>query len=119
MGYENAELSVLLTTDKEIADLNAKYRGKNKPTDVLSFSQNEGKAQIETKHLGDLVISLETCARQAREFGVSFLEELNRLLIHGLLHLLGYDHENVSKIEAQKMRSKEAELLASIKNAKF
>lgn len=119
MGYNNAELSLLLTTDKEIASLNLKYRGKKGPTDVLSFAQNEGETQIETEHLGDLVISLETCARQAKEFGVSFLEELNRLLVHGLLHLLGYDHENVPKAEAKKMRDKEEELLASIENAKF
>lgn len=120
MGYEDVELSVLLTTDLEIADLNQRYRKKQSATDVLSFSQNEGGAGANTaKHLGDLVISLETCARQAKEFKVSFMEELHRLLVHGLLHLLGYDHENVSQAEAKRMQKKEKELLESIKNARL
>ena len=111
MGYDSSELSILLTDDNEIKDLNLKYRGKNTPTDVLSFSMNEGEKQTSSSSmLGDVVISVETAARQAYKHGVSLEEEVTRLLIHGLLHLVGYEHENVSEEEARKMEDKEREL---------
>lgn len=106
------ELSVLFTDDSEIHQLNREYRGKNKPTDVLSFSQLEGAEEFGSSPLlGDLVISLETTKRQAKEYGTTFSEELARLLIHGALHLFGYDHENVPAREAQRMRRKERAIL--------
>ena len=110
----DAELSILLTTDKEIQQLNAQYRGKDAPTDVLSFPQLEDEPPDGSALLGDIVISMETANRQADEHGVSFQEEILRLLIHGLLHLLGYDHENVTPAEAERMQSKEAELQCCI-----
>lgn len=83
------EVSVLLTNDKTIQDLNRRFRKKNKPTDVLSFPAADLSAGI----AGDLAISLETAARQAESFGHSLREEVKILLLHGSLHLAGYDHE--------------------------
>lgn len=93
---ERVEVSVLLTDDERIAELNRQYRGVDGPTDVLSFSQIEGEemADPDTEHvvLGDVVISLETAAKQAADRGCSVEDEVDLLLVHGLLHLLGYDH---------------------------
>ena len=106
MGYSQHELSVLLTTDEEIASLNEQYRNKPNPTDVLSFSQLEGEV-TESNLLGDVVISVETALKQAAELQVTLDEELVRLLIHGTLHLLGYDHEGVTEEEAREMEELE------------
>ena len=118
LGCNSRELSILITDDREIKTLNSEYRNKPKATDVLSFALDDGEPfpiandPSDVEHpLGDLVISMDTAARQAREYGVHLHEELERLLIHGLLHLLGYDHENVSKAEAARMRSKEQQLM--------
>lgn len=107
------DVSIIFTDDSEIHELNRDYRGKDKPTDVLSFSMREGGHPSETM-LGDLVISVDTAKVQAKKYGVSFRDEIRRLLIHGTLHLLGYDHENVSKAEAQKMRRLERRLYGLI-----
>jgi probable rRNA maturation factor len=93
-------------TDVEVHALNRQYRGKDKPTDVLSFPLAD---ELQPSLLGDVVISVETAARQARRRGHSLREELQTLLIHGVLHLLGYDHE-VSRSEAIRMRRKEREV---------
>lgn len=103
------EVSIVFTTDSDIQALNKNYRAKDKPTDVLSFSLLEG-APIPTQSLGDVVISLDTAERQAKVLGVPLDDELLRLLIHGLLHLIGYDHENVPKEEANRMKAREDEL---------
>jgi probable rRNA maturation factor len=92
----DAELSVLLTNDSQIHALNLQHREKDKPTDVLSFPLDEGGgadgAVSGTRVLGDVVISLDTAARQARGRKRELLPEVRFLLAHGLLHLLGYDH---------------------------
>ena len=92
----HAELSVLLTNDAQIHALNLQHREKDKPTDVLSFPLDEGGgadgAVSGTRVLGDVVISLDTAARQARGRKRELLPEVRFLLAHGLLHLLGYDH---------------------------
>ncbi len=104
-------ISLLFTTDGEIQELNREYRGKDKPTDVLSFSHIEGlKPQIWDNSLGEVVISLDTTALQAKKYSVSLSTELTRLLVHGVLHLIGYDHEKVSKSKAEKMRRTESKL---------
>lgn len=107
-----SELSILFCDDAEIHLLNRDYRGKDKPTDVLSFSaiENAGEFVVGTS-LGDLVISVPTTIRQAKKYRVSPQLELLRLLIHGVLHLFGYDHEGVSKSIADKMRRREKALL--------
>ena len=84
-------VEVLLTSDAELKRLNKTFRGKNKATDVLSFP---APAEIAAQHAGDLAISLDTAARQAEQYGHSLPDEIRILLLHGLLHLAGEDHES-------------------------
>ncbi|MBQ4403510.1 MAG: rRNA maturation RNase YbeY [Selenomonadaceae bacterium] len=95
-GVENSELSLTLTDDEHIHALNKKYRGVDRATDVLSFAFRESDepevVDADFEILGDVIISLERAAAQAQEFGHSFLREVIFLEVHGLLHLLGYDH---------------------------
>jgi len=95
VGRSASEVVVLLAGDERIRELNRLWRGKDQPTDVLSFSQLEGEAVggEEAELLGDIVVSVDTLRRQARDGDWSDEEELARLLLHGLLHLIGYDHE--------------------------
>lgn len=97
------EVDVLLTSDAEIKRLNRTFRKKNKATDVLSFPAPE---EIFGEHAGDLAISLDTAARQAESFGHSLRDEVRILLLHGLLHLAGMDHE----IDSGEMAERETEL---------
>ncbi len=90
----DAELSVALVGDEEMAGLNRRYRRREGPTDVLSFSLLEGEGAVfRGGMLGDVVIDVELAARQASELGHGLDDEMARLLVHGVLHLLGYDHE--------------------------
>src|SRR5690606_30211629 len=98
-GLEDAELSVLITDDAAIPPMNLQWRGKDKPTDVLSFAQREGEQIGQVEVLGDVVISLETAARQAVERGHDVAHEVRVLLVHGICHLLGYDHEEDDEAE--------------------
>jgi len=103
---EKDELSILLTDDAYIRTLNATHRGKDRPTDVLAFPQDDSQdatlpeeAQLahasgEERLLGDVVISLDTARRQARRRKRQLIDEVAFLLAHGILHLLGYDHQN-------------------------
>ena len=104
-------MSLLLCDDPAIQALNRDYRGVDRPTDVLSFSQEEGPpmplgwADEAIPHvLGDVVISVETARRQAEEAGWTLQEEVEALLAHGLLHLLGYDHESPEDRAAMRAR---------------
>lgn len=108
---ETTEVSVLLTDDEGISALNVEYRGVEGPTDVLSFSQHEGEDDFSSAEnlLGDLVISVETAKRQAREQGKPLEAEIDMLVTHGLLHLLGYDHSE--PVEAERMFARQNELL--------
>jgi probable rRNA maturation factor len=94
---ENTEISILFTDDKFIKSLNKKYRGINKSTDVLTFNLEEGDLKFpevdKNKLLGDIVVSVETAQRQANNLNHNLENELMILLTHGLLHLIGYDHE--------------------------
>ncbi len=92
----NSGLSISLVRDDEIRRLNREHRGKDKPTDVLSFPlkpEHQGGAGLPERLLGDVVISVETARRQAAEYDASLQNEVYRLLIHGMLHVLGYDHQ--------------------------
>ena len=82
------EVALVLTGDRAVRTLNARYRGKDKPTDVLSFPGPGGEVG-----LGDIVISVDTAARNAKEYGRTLPQELDILALHGFLHVLGYDHE--------------------------
>ena len=110
---EDAELSILLTDDAHIRELNRDYRDKDSPTDVLSFGQDEGETfPGMVPVLGDLVISLETAERQAQERGHPVAAEVRVLLVHGLLHLLGHDH--IADDERAEMAAAEDALLAAL-----
>lgn len=105
----DSELSLAIVDDTEIRDLNARFRDKDRATDVLSFSLLEGDhADFRGGLLGDVVISLETARRQARARHRALDDEMARLLIHGVLHLLGHDHERDD--EARAMRAEERRL---------
>lgn len=110
---ENIEVSILFTEDKFIQELNKKYREIDLPTDVLSFSFQEEKTDFpvieQNIMLGDIIISVETAQRQANLLHHSLEQEITFLLIHGLLHLLGYDH--IKEEEAKIMQEKERELM--------
>ena len=109
LGASGSELSLTLCDDSTIAELNQRYRGKQGPTDVLSFSLLEGEhAERRGALLGDVVVSLETAEVQARRGRRSLDDEVLRLLIHGTLHLLGHDHE--APDEARRMRAEERRL---------
>ena len=102
VAEKNAELSLALIGNVEMKKLNARYRRKNYPTDVLSFPV-EGIVPQEPRLLGDVIISVEKAAEQAKALGHSSEQELITLLIHGVVHLLGYDHERSAR-EARTMR---------------
>jgi len=109
VGHANSELSIAIVSDDEIAALNFEHRGKRSATDVLSFSLVEGEYSDQRGALlGDVVIGIETAARQARAAHRGLDEEVARLLIHGILHLLGWDHEDSA--EAKRMRAEERRL---------
>ena len=110
VGENEASLSVSFVRDPKIRELNRTYRGKDKPTDVLSFplyeAGEEGDGETE-RLLGDIVISLDTARRQAAEYDATLDREVQRLLIHGILHLLGHDHEEPgerAEMEAEERR---------------
>jgi probable rRNA maturation factor len=94
LGLERAELSVLLTDDAKIHELNREHLGEDRPTDVLAFPLDalDQEARVGERLLGDVVISLPTAARQAKGRKRPLIEEVRFLLAHGLLHLVGYDH---------------------------
>ncbi|KAH0886211.1 hypothetical protein HID58_062307 [Brassica napus] len=108
-GFETVELSLMLCNDEFICKLNKEWRGEDHPTDVLSMSQHVPELKLPVLMMGDIVISVETAARQAAERGHSLLDEIRILVIHGMLHLLGFDHE-ISD-EAEKEMEEEEELL--------
>ncbi len=109
MGLPDAELSVPLVDDARIQDLNRRHLGRDKPTNVLAFSMREGEfPTLHPQLLGDLVISAETAQRQSNRFGLNGMEMIILLMIHGILHLLGYDHEKGEK-EAREMEKKQDE----------
>ena len=109
------ELSVLFVDDEEIAELNRQYLNRNGPTNVIAFSMREGDfGEINPHVLGDIIISVDTAFRDAAHEGLSFEDELTYLIIHGLLHLLGYDHE-MSDEDARTMRETEKKLFLHIK----
>lgn len=94
----DAELSVLLCNDETIHRLNRDFRDKDAATDVLAFAMNEGEGpHLQTHVLGDVVISLPTARRQAKEHGRTIAREVRWLLAHGLLHLLGFDHQDLGE----------------------
>jgi probable rRNA maturation factor len=110
----DGELSILIVDDIGIAQLNETYLQRKGPTNVIAFPMREGlHADINPHLIGDVVISMDTCAREAREADLALERRLNQLLIHGILHLFGYDHIHSSE-EARVMDAKSDELLALV-----
>lgn len=112
-----AEVSLMFTDDETIHEMNREYRGIDRPTDVLSFALEEGEEEEiyggpEENLLGDIIISVETATRQAEEYGHSVEREMAFLALHGMLHLLGYDH--MEEEERKEMRAQEEAILASL-----
>ncbi len=118
LDIDDRDLSILLTDDEEISWFNSQYRNKFGPTNVLSFPAAEGDqphiASAAYRELGDIIISLDRAAIEADELDTTLHSRLVQLIVHGLLHLLGYDHER-SKKEAQKMKKKEDQLISRLK----
>ncbi len=112
LGFQGYELSIVIVDDREITRLNRQYFRRNRPTNVISFPMGaEDPASLHSGILGDVVISAETAERQAEEAGGTARDEVLFLLIHGVLHLAGYDHEG-SRDERKKMEAKEKELFS-------
>ena len=108
LGTVAGDVVVLLTDDGAVRDLNARFRGKDRPTNVLSFPAPE----TARPHRGDLVLAYGVCAAEAAEQGKTIADHLSHLVVHGVLHLLGRDHEDDA--EAEEMESEEREILAQI-----
>ena len=113
------ELSVVIVDDEQMKGFNKKYRNKNTPTNVLSFALVEDTAQVmklvkksKSFNLGDIVLSADTIAREAREQRKLFDEHMSHMIVHGVLHLVGFDHENAKDIKA--MEAKEIEILSTL-----
>lgn len=113
MGYPDSELAVTIVGDRAIRVLNRDYLGKDRPTNVISFSMQEGEfGGMNPLVLGDVVISADTTAREAEEGGMPFFSRLCFLMLHGMLHLAGFDHERSGEAEARRMEAKEKEIFA-------
>ncbi len=105
------EIGLLLVDDNQIQELNLQYLNRNCPTNVISFAMTEGEfGNINPLILGDIVISVETASRDASAGQIELMDELDFLLIHGLLHLIGYNHEGTSAEKTKEMNDREQEL---------
>ncbi len=114
LGCNHHEISIVIMDDLQIKALNHSFRSIDRPTNVLSFPMQEGEfSDITPGLLGDVVISAQTAAREARETGITLDERMSQLLIHGILHLVGFDHET-GEIEADAMETKSCELLRQV-----
>ena len=107
VGAPGGEVALLLTNNAAMQDLNNRFRGKDKPTNVLSFPGDPG-----ADHLGDIAIGREICQDEARELGAAITDRAAHLIVHGLLHLMGYDHQ--SDIDAEDMEQREIEILSRL-----
>lgn len=112
LPVEQAEISVLLTDDPAVQELNKTYRGMDKPTNVLSFAalDDEEEPIVDPMLLGDIVVAFETTKREAEEQKISTKDHLFHLIVHGVLHLIGYDH--IEDDEAAEMEALEIKILA-------
>lgn len=110
---DDCEVSIYITNDDEIQELNKTYRNVDAPTDVLAFAMREGEdGELNREILGDVIISISTAEKQAKEFGHSLEIEVALLVAHGILHLLGYEH--IDDSQAKIMRQKETSVLESL-----
>ena len=114
-GKSDAELSILILDNEGIRHINRDYLQRDRPTNVISFAMQEGQgAGVQPHLLGDVVISAERAATDAATADIPFEHELWFLLVHGVLHLLGYDHERGTVEQAQEMEQREREIFARL-----
>jgi probable rRNA maturation factor len=114
LEFPDGEISILVVDDPEIEKLNQQYLNRQGPTNVIAFAMREGEfSNVTPNLLGDVVISADTVAREAQEGGISPEQRFDELLIHGILHLFGFNHEE-SAAEARRMEEKSRELLGLI-----
>src|SRR5512136_1723861 len=117
LDCEGSEISILLVDDDQIREINKKYLKRDCPTNVISFAMTEGAfGDIHPEILGDIVLSVEMAVRDAQAGHLEFMDEVEFLLIHGLLHLLGYNHENTDTDEAERMKNREQELFLMLRH---
>ena len=109
---DGAEVSLLLTDDAEVTALNARWRGQDKPTNVLSFPSAPADRLLDSATLGDVALAFETLKREAEAWGVPLQDHYRHLVTHGFLHLIGYDHETDD--EAERMEALETRILAGL-----
>ena len=113
LNCANMEISITFVDDAAIRQINKQYLARDKTTNVISFPLQEGEfSDINPEILGDIVISVDTANRDAAKGNLSFDEEILFLIIHGLLHLIGYNHENTPTADVRKMKKKEKELFS-------
>ena len=114
LGHPEGELSIVLVDDPQIAELNQEFLSRTGATNVIAFPMQEGRfANLNPSLLGDVVISVDTAWREARQAGRPLEERLTQLLVHGLLHLCGYDHEQ-TPAEARRMAAKSRQLVKKL-----
>jgi len=114
LALPDAELSILLVNDLQIQELNRRYLHRNKPTNVLAFPMRKGEfPSLHPYLLGDLVISVETAQRQSNRFGLDEIGMVTLLMVHGILHLVGYEHEGTRK-GAREMTLQQKQIFQSI-----
>ena len=114
LALPDAELSILLVNDVQIQELNRRYLHRDKPTNILAFPMRKGEFSSLHPHLlGDLAISVETAQRQSNRFGLDDMEMVILLMIHGILHLVGYEHEGTRK-GARKMATKQKQIFRTV-----
>jgi probable rRNA maturation factor len=114
LGCDAHEISLVITDNAQIRELNRTYRGLDKPTNVLAFPMQEGEfSEITPGLLGDLVLSCETALQEAEDADITLKERISQLLVHGILHLMGFDHEQ-GESQAREMEDKSLALLRKI-----
>lgn len=117
LGKTDAELSLLIVDDQQIEEINKTYLGRSGPTNVIAFPMGDsGFTEVQPELLGDVVISVQTADLEASDAGYPREDRFNELLIHGILHLLGYDHE-INEQDARQMEEKSDELIAYLKQS--
>ena len=115
LGRDGASVSLVVTDNLEIQGYNREYLGRDRPTNVISFPMNEGEALAgDASYLGDVILSVDEARDEAKKFGYLPDEMLLLYLIHGILHLSGYNHEGVSEEKAQEMESKQMEIFEEL-----
>ena len=116
MDCPDGEISILIVDNPQIEELNQQYLNREGPTNVIAFAMREGEFSEVSPHLlGDVVISTDIAAKEAQIAATSMAQRFNELLVHGILHLMGYDHETSQK-DARAMEDKSKELMKLIMN---